>query len=481
MRKPSSKKSGWATLDDAAKAILAWAKKRNYVRGLFSYGSYARGDHTPSSDLDLCLLMKPGSTKARLDSLYASLPFNVKWRNETEGKSIAYIGENMVKIDLIVANSLRDFRWLIHHPDIEAPRLSLIHSKGASFARELRAAHRSHERNLLALIEGEASKFFVYFEACSRSQRRSDSYQYYFNYNLALGALTRIFHVLESEGTPRYLFCPKNVFSNFGGTRAEEGREWTALAATLYLPQANQAKRRLLEMYRKLLLRARIRFGTKMSSRSEELKLLEEVMRRDFFFNVRDFAQAYGGKLQKGRLFRASALPRWKGQPELKTFLEENGITHIIDLRKPSELAKESGRLDYDPHTLANISYANIPVGGGEHFGIGGEYMRCLMSNLRQFARVLETIAAADGCALVHCHVGKDRTGIACALIACLLDQPREQIVNDYLLSEQGVSRSKIETLLDDIEKAGGVERLLQKVGIDLTCKVRLRKRLLQP
>jgi predicted nucleotidyltransferase len=479
MRKPSSRKSSWVSVDVLAEAVLDWARGKKYVRALFSYGSYARGEHTPSSDLDLCLLLKPGRVAAKLDSLYASLPADVKWRCDTNGKSVAYLGENMVKLDMIVANTPAAFAWLIDHPDIAEPRLSLLHAKGAGFSRELRAASRPLNRDSLALVEEEALKFFTYFEACSRSQRRSDSYQYYFQYNLALGSLTRIFHILESKDTPRYLFCPKSAFSNFGGKRVEEGKEWIALAGTLYLPEANQAKRRLVEMYQKLMARARARFGPKVSARTADAELLEEVMKRDFFFNVRDFARAYGGKVRHGRLFRASALPRWKGQPELKEFLTEHRISNIIDLRKPSELAKDDGRLDYDPPTLAGLNYANVPVGGGEHFGEGGEYMRCLMSNLAPFARALESIARAKGSTVIHCHVGKDRTGIACALIACLLDQPRKQIIDDYLLSEQGVSHTKMEVLLNDMDKAGGAERLLQKVGFDIRHKRLLQRKLL--
>ncbi len=480
MRKPSSKTSAWVFIDEVAKAAVEWAKNKSYVRTLFSYGSYARGDHTPSSDLDLCLLLKPGRTKDRLDSLYSCLPGKVRWRSDAAGKSVAFLGDNFFKIDIIVASSPKDLAWLNDHPDVGTPRLSPLYSKDPGVMRQLRSANRSLNRDLLALVEAEALKFFNYFEACSRSQRRSDSYQHYFNYNLALGSLTRIFHILESKTVPRYLFCPKHAFSNFGGVRIEEGKEWTALAGTLYLPDANDAKRRLVEMYRKLMSRARARFGPKLSQRVNDIRLLEDIMRRDFFFNVRDFARAYDGQIRPGRLFRASALPRWKNRPELRDFLLSNQIAHIIDLRKPSELAKDGGRLDYDAPTLEGINYVNIPVGGGDNFSSGGEYMRCLMSNLAQFAHVLELIARAEGNAVVHCHVGKDRTGIACALIASLLDRPRQQIIDDYLLSEQGAPRNKMESLLDDIERAGGVESLLESVGFDSICKTQLRKKLLR-
>jgi hypothetical protein len=429
----------------------------------------------------LCLLLKPGRNAAKLDSLYASLPVKVKWRSDLDGKSVAYVGDNMFKIDVIVAVSPKDFAWLIDNPDTEIPRLSLLHSKEAKFAKLARPSSRVHERDPYALIEAEGLKFFTYFEACSRSHRRSDSYQYYFHYNLALGTLTRIFHVLESKAAPRYLFCPKFAFSSFGGSRTAEGKEWAALAGSLYLPEANEAKRRLADMYLKLISRARARFGPTAFARTANVELLEEIMKRDFFFNVRDFAQAYGGKLHPGRLFRTSALPRWKDRRELKEFLAGNKVANIIDLRTSDELTKDGRRLAYDNRTLAGINYRNIPVASGNHLGEGGEYMRCLQSNLAQFALALETIAHARGSTVIHCHVGKDRTGIACALVACLLDRPRKEIVDDYLLSEQGVTRVKIDALLDGIEQAGGAERLLETVGFDTRCKVLLRKKLLHP
>ena len=67
----------------------------------------------------------------------------------------------------------------------------------------------------------------------------------------------------------------------------------------------------------------------------------------------------------------------------------------------------------------------------------------------------------------------------ACALIACLLDQPRKQIIDDYLLSEQGVSHTKMEVLLNDMDKAGGAEKLLQTVGFDIRHKRLLQRKLL--
>jgi protein-tyrosine phosphatase len=46
-------------------------------------------------------------------------------------------------------------------------------------------------------------------------------------------------------------------------------------------------------------------------------------------------------------------------------------------------------------------------------------------------------IAAGSVPMIFHCSVGKDRTGIAAALLLSALGVPRELVVSDYLLTEQ--------------------------------------------
>jgi protein-tyrosine phosphatase len=47
---------------------------------------------------------------------------------------------------------------------------------------------------------------------------------------------------------------------------------------------------------------------------------------------------------------------------------------------------------------------------------------------------MFERLAQAESLpAIVHCHVGKDRTGFACAMILAALDVPRDEILRDYL------------------------------------------------
>ena len=48
---------------------------------------------------------------------------------------------------------------------------------------------------------------------------------------------------------------------------------------------------------------------------------------------------------------------------------------------------------------------------------------------------VVGLVAESDGSTLIHCAAGKDRTGIAVALVLRLLGVPREIVIEDYLAS----------------------------------------------
>lgn len=463
-----------------ANQIVKWAKKVGYVKAIFAYGSYAKSKHLPSSDLDLCILLRPGKVSAKIDSLYKSLPFKIYWKNDDNEKSVAFIGDELLKLDMITATTVDQLSWLANNPECTPPRLKLLFGDKKNYSLLLKNADKKIKLNYKKRFIDESSKFINYFELCSRSHKRSDSFQFYFNYNLALTCLVRMFHILETKENACYLYSPKFSLSVFGGSRIDEGRKWTKLSGSLYLPEAHECKLRLIEMYFRLIKAGSVYFGLKNGKSSTNIYVfLEKIIKRDLFFNVRDFANAYEGSIKYNLLFRAPTLARWKEKPELKTFLLENKIKKIIDLRKDSELTKDYGKLKYSKTILKNIKYVRLPIGGGENFKEGGEYMRCLMSNLTGFVNTIKEIAQSKVNSVVHCHVGKDRTGIVCALIALLLEQDNDKIVLDYLLSEQGVKDQKIKSLINDINAAGGAVKVLTSAGLNQKDIITLRKRYL--
>jgi protein-tyrosine phosphatase len=75
----------------------------------------------------------------------------------------------------------------------------------------------------------------------------------------------------------------------------------------------------------------------------------------------------------------------------------------------------------------------------------------------RHVRRWLNAVAAAvvevpEVPVLVHCASGKDRTGVAVALLLLVIGVPREVIVEEYMLSDGDIERAWIQRALDGVD-----------------------------
>src|SRR6185295_4977286 len=113
----------------------------------------------------------------------------------------------------------------------------------------------------------------------------------------------------------------------------------------------------------------------------------------------------------------------------------------IVDLRSRVERER-----DVTPDTswagISTVAAAVFeqdasPVGtDSERFpGFATVYRRMLMSGRAAYRTLVETIARGDGSVLYHCAAGKDRTGVATALLLGLAGVSDEDIVADYARS----------------------------------------------
>jgi len=111
----------------------------------------------------------------------------------------------------------------------------------------------------------------------------------------------------------------------------------------------------------------------------------------------------------------------------------------VLDLRSPLELL-EGHPLDSLGARVVNLPLLDTlqPGQHHEHDGTLASLYRQVHNHAAHLLVDLVTeIADADGPVLVHCAAGKDRTGIAIALVLRLLDVRHEEVLADYLLTEQ--------------------------------------------
>ncbi|MDH6112178.1 protein-tyrosine phosphatase [Kitasatospora sp. MAP12-15] len=189
--------------------------------------------------------------------------------------------------------------------------------------------------------------------------------------------------------------------------------------------------------------------------------------------NARDVGGV--GPLRAGLLYRSARLAELK--PEGARQLAELGVRTVVDLRDPRELDGFPNRT-YD-WEVDQANFPLLPQDGTDH-GVRplDEVYPLIIDTagpllVGVLRRLLEPGALP---ALVHCAVGRDRTGIVIALLLDLLEVPQEQIVADYLLSNEGLG------LLDgprEYVDVNGAVRLSYPVTAELITDLlaRLRER----
>jgi protein-tyrosine phosphatase len=143
-----------------------------------------------------------------------------------------------------------------------------------------------------------------------------------------------------------------------------------------------------------------------------------------------------------GLLFRAGDL--YQPSDGDKALLEQKGIRTIVDFRGTREAArspdaalgtvKKTQALPIDAGNMMDLSQVERGVNAAD---LMEKLYRVLVDKARpqyrEFFKILSQKANAP--LLFHCSAGKDRTGLAAALILSALRVERELIYQDYLLS----------------------------------------------
>lgn len=80
-------------------------------------------------------------------------------------------------------------------------------------------------------------------------------------------------------------------------------------------------------------------------------------------------------------------------------------------------------------------------------------YPRLLEQFNGQYRRMFEQLLAGNVPLAFNCSAGKDRTGVAAALILTALDVPRETVIQDYLLSNRYFDPRKAVTTDDNVSQ----------------------------
>jgi protein-tyrosine phosphatase len=173
----------------------------------------------------------------------------------------------------------------------------------------------------------------------------------------------------------------------------------------------------------------------------------DEVMRRVPFagaLNFRDiggYPAAGGGMTRWRAVYRSDSLHYLTGA-DLATF-DALGVKAVYDLRRPAEIARFPGprghvHLEIPGGDLATWPAATLRTRQDGEEWLAADYRSMLAGSAPAFGRLLSRLAE-DGSlpAVVHCLGGKDRTGMAIALLLTALEVDRGTVLDDYELTSR--------------------------------------------
>ena len=167
--------------------------------------------------------------------------------------------------------------------------------------------------------------------------------------------------------------------------------------------------------------------------------------------NLRDYGgygAADGGRIRTGLLFR-SGQHRDASDDDLEMF-EGLDIRTIIDLRGLSERSsfpcRRHANFAADVLAFEGETTSSPPHEGGGDTRVEMTPQRAFdrmisvytrmpvnPAMITMFTRYFEALATRDGGSLVHCFAGKDRTGIAAALLMHVLGAHKDDILAEFL------------------------------------------------
>ena len=451
------------------------------------YGSFGRNEPTPNSDIDIQLLVdKDFQTKYLIDVLKKNFQNEIQFVREValRNKVVVYF-QAQPKIEFAICTNISEIDRNYLGSEISNIADTILYEKRQAkyeIGTYLHQLVRDYNNNKTLqrnekYVEELIEKFLYEFESCSSMQRRSDGYQFYFFYNIALQVAIQLNHL--SKGHCKFNFLPKYFIANV--LTREEQEPFYQLKGTLFLPEANQQKRKLLDFFY-----AAIQTLTTKEKQEAAKQFCEWIYNRDFLWNFRDIS-THNPKIKSGRVFRTATMTLFQNENRFDELLNEKQIKTVIDLRAD----KEIDELPYTAATQIKFNYVRTPLdpwnqpewfiqnhhqGTNEEiayrfFGIGcNDKIKTAMEAI---------INENNGSVAVHCFAGKDRTGIFVSLLHLLADTPLETVYADYLASEVDVQLHRLNIVLDIVKEKSGIEPYLLWCGLSENQITQLKLKLL--
>ena len=437
-------------------------------------GSFARGTFTTRSDIDFSLWVEKDGFVVEdfISQMNLCLPGVRDIRFiALRDKFVVYFSD-CPKMELAITTQMSGLDKHFLGSEIEDKEKCIVFAKS-----EVAPALREHLDAILSekkqgldtgkkrLVQDLVDKFIYEFENASDMHRRSDSYRFYFDYNIALHVAIQLLYI--AQGRMDFYYSPRNITKFFDKQHREEFLE---LACSLALPEANKKKRQLLDFFYNAIELC----GCHSEKEIGDIKsFLEYIYQRDYIWNFRDLSMLCK-KCRPRAIFRSSSFTRYQDSDAFNVAIKKNGITTIVDIRDENE--KQDRPYDRKLLDDFHIRYLPLPMDVmrsldydtefPDYSDMEKEYRWFALGNKEFFRKFFTEIDTLKEVIMIHCHAGKDRTGSVCALIGLLLGESDEVLESEYLESEMDADVRNIRSFIATVRECGGAEEFLLSCGV---------------
>lgn len=458
------------------------------VEAALLFGSFGRNEASPNSDIDIQILVSNNFQTCFLkEELQKEFHTQIQSIREValRNKVVVYF-KMQPKIEFIICTHISEIDRYYIGSEITDIQKTILFEKPLSSMdikayltkllndHDSRKSYKTSNKQIVDLID----KFVYEFENCSSMHRRSDGYQFYYFYNIALHIAIQLKHL--SKGETKYNFLPKYFIANV--LTKEEQQLFHQLKGTLYLPEANRQKRLLLDFFYDA-----IETMVTKEELNEIKQICEWLFIRDFFWNFRDIS-THNPKMKSGCIYRTATLTFFQHENKFEELLREKNIQTVIDIRADKEMEE----MPYSEQTLSKFKYVKAQLDPwnqpdwfiqNHHQGANEEiaYRFFGLGCNDKIKQIFETIIEEEtGAVAIHCFAGKDRTGIVITMLHLLAETPIETIYADYLASQVDVSVHLLNIVLDIIREKGGIEPYLHSCGLTEHQIIKLKHKILE-
>lgn len=450
------------------------------------YGSFGRNEATPNSDIDIQILVNNEfENKFLINELQKEFHSEIlSIREVTMRSKVVVYFKSQPKIEFAICTNISEIDRNYLGSEISNISATILYERRHSqyeigtylhqLVRDYNQTKSSkpNEKQISDLID----KFVYEFESCSAMHRRSDGYQFYFFYNISLQVAIQLNQL--SKGQSKFNFLPKNFIANI--LTKEEQKDFYSLKATLFLPEANQQKRKMLDFFY-----SSIQSLVTIERLVETKEFCETIYSRDFLWNFRDIS-LHNTKIKSNVIYRTATMTLFQNENFFEEFISEKKIKTVIDLRAEREVSESN----YTEESLNNFDWIHTPFDpwnqsiefqATHHQGTDIEiaYRFFSIECKNSIKKAVEAILQEQNSTAIHCYAGKDRTGIFISMLHLLSGAELEVVYNDYLATETDTKKEYLNIPLNIIKEKGGIEPYLIDCGLSANQISKLKQKLL--